>query len=117
MPLPAALIGRYRVIAPTQRGHGLPDNAAATFAPQEDVADAAALLHTAPSLAAALGHSMGGAGAFLLAIRHPDLVPALVVADVTVRNQPPATQPVLDVTAGPAAPRHGRPCDRRPRPS
>ncbi|WTD03802.1 alpha/beta hydrolase [Streptomyces albidoflavus] len=100
-PLAAALAGRYRVLAPDLRGHGLSENGG-TFTPEEYVADTAALLHALDlTPAAVLGHSMGGALAFLLAARHPERVPALVVADMTVKNQPPETQPVLDLTDWP----------------
>ncbi|MEU6116755.1 alpha/beta hydrolase [Streptomyces sp. NPDC047117] len=100
-PLAAALAGRYRVLAPDQRGHGLSDHGG-PFTPDAYVADAAALLRALDAgPAAVLGHSMGGAVAFLLAERHPDLVRALVVADMTVRNHAPETQPVLDVSRWP----------------
>ncbi|MFE1148458.1 alpha/beta fold hydrolase [Streptomyces albidoflavus] len=100
-PLAAALTGRYRVLAPDLRGHGLSDNGG-TFTPEEYVADTAALLHALDlTPAAVLGHSMGGALAFLLAADHPELVQTLVVADMTVKNQPPETQPILDITDWP----------------
>lgn len=100
-PLAATLTGRYRVLAPDLRGHGLSDNGG-TFTLEEYVADTAALLHALElTPAAVLGHSMGGAIAFLLAERHPELVQTLVVADMTVKNQPPETQPILDITDWP----------------
>ncbi|WDV32108.1 alpha/beta fold hydrolase [Streptomyces sp. AD16] len=99
--LAATLTGRYRVLAPDLRGHGLSDNGG-TFTLEEYVADTAALLHALElTPAAVLGHSMGGAIAFLLAERHPELVQTLVVADMTVKNQPPETQPILDITDWP----------------
>ncbi|MFG2914804.1 alpha/beta fold hydrolase [Kitasatospora sp. NPDC048298] len=100
-PLAAALAGRYRVVALDQRGHGLSDNGGEFTLPHY-ADDAAAFLDTlglAP--AALLGHSMGGAVAFHLAHRRPDLVPALVVADTTTLNHEPETRPVLDVTGWP----------------
>ncbi|MER7395085.1 alpha/beta hydrolase [Streptomyces sp. NPDC000151] len=100
-PLAGALSGRYRVVALDQRGHGLSDNGG-DFTPEAYVEDAAAFLRTLDlGPAAVLGHSMGGAVAYLLAERHPALVSALVVADMTVRNHEPETHPVLDVTAWP----------------
>ncbi|POX40055.1 alpha/beta hydrolase [Streptomyces sp. Ru73] len=100
-PLAAALAGRYRVVALDQRGHGLSDNGG-EFTPEAYVEDAAAFLRALDAgPAAVLGHSMGGAVAHLLAERHPRLVAALVVADMTVRNQAPETHPVLDVTDWP----------------
>ncbi|WP_346094973.1 alpha/beta hydrolase [Streptomyces olivaceiscleroticus] len=109
-PLAAAPAGRYRVLAPDQRGHGLSDHGG-PFTPDAYVEDAAALLRVLDAgPAAVLGHSMGGAVAFLLAARHPDLVRALVVADMTVRNHVPETQPVLTSRAGRAVPSRARPC-------
>ncbi|MGW1195273.1 alpha/beta fold hydrolase [Streptomyces sp. NPDC002536] len=100
-PLAAALAGRCRVVALDQRGHGLSDNGGDST-PDAYVADAAAFLQAldlAPAVV--LGHSMGGAIGFLLAHQHPELVSALVIADMTVLNQEPETRPVLDVTAWP----------------
>ncbi|MFE1774758.1 alpha/beta fold hydrolase [Streptomyces sp. NPDC059008] len=100
-PLAAALAGRYRVVALDQRAHGLSDHGGG-LTPDDYVEDAAALLRAldlAP--ATVLGHSMGGAIAYLLAERHPGLVTALVVADMTVRNEEPETHPVLDVSGWP----------------
>lgn len=100
-PLAASLGDAYRVVALDQRGHGLSDNGG-PFSPDEYVEDAAAFLRALGlGPAAVVGHSMGGAVAYLLAERHPKLVSALVVADMTVFNEEPGTQPVLDVTAWP----------------
>ncbi|MGP4110326.1 alpha/beta fold hydrolase [Streptomyces sp. 4N509B] len=103
-PLASALSDRYRVVALDQRAHGLSDNGAEPggLTPEAYVEDAAAFLRAldlAP--AAVLGHSMGGAVAYHLAARHPDLVSALLVADMTVRNEEPETHPVLDITGWP----------------
>ncbi|GAA2098215.1 alpha/beta hydrolase [Streptomyces albiaxialis] len=100
-PLARALAGRHRVIAPDQRAHGRSDHGG-TLVPGTYVDDAAALLEAlglAP--AAVLGHSMGGAVAYLLAARRPELVSALIVADGTVLNRRPETEPVLDVSGWP----------------
>ncbi|NGO73962.1 alpha/beta fold hydrolase [Streptomyces boncukensis] len=100
-PLAAALAGRYRVVAPDLRAHGHSAHGGDP-GPDTYVADTAALvdaLGLAP--AAVLGHSMGGAVAYLLAARHPGLVRALLVADMTVLNQRPETEPVLDVSGWP----------------
>ncbi|WP_019548656.1 alpha/beta fold hydrolase [Streptomyces sulphureus] len=100
-PLAEALRGRYRVVALDQRGHGLSENGG-DFAPEEYADDAAAFLCSLESApAAVVGHSMGGAVAYFLAARHPALVSALVVADMTTRNHEPETRPVLDVSAWP----------------
>lgn len=100
-PLAGALHGHYRLIALDLRGHGLSAHGG-DFTPEAYVRDAADLLRAldlAP--AAVLGHSMGGAVAYLLAARHPELVAALVVADMTVRNEEPETHPVLDISGWP----------------
>ncbi|RLL67787.1 alpha/beta hydrolase [Streptomyces sp. Z26] len=108
-PLAAALAGRHRVIALDQRGHGLSDHGG-DFGPDAYVEDAAALLRALDlGPVAVLGHSMGGLVALHLAARHPELVDALVVADMTVLNREPEAHPVLDVSDWPrrAATRDG----------
>ncbi|PZX15780.1 pimeloyl-ACP methyl ester carboxylesterase [Palleronia aestuarii] len=68
----------YRVTAADMRNHG--------DSPWEDahdypsMADDLAALLDAPSFV--LGHSMGGKAAMALALRHPDLVAGLIVADI-----------------------------------
>ncbi|MFJ1750644.1 alpha/beta fold hydrolase [Streptomyces sp. NPDC088116] len=100
-PLAEALAGRYRVVALDQRAHGLSDKGGDLTA-ETYVADAADLLRALRlGPAAVLGHSMGGTIAHILARRHPELITALVVADMTVLNQEPETHPVLDVTSWP----------------
>ncbi|MFI0863599.1 alpha/beta fold hydrolase [Streptomyces smyrnaeus] len=101
VPLARALAGRYRVIAYDQRSHGRSDRAE-EFSPEAYADDAAALLEALgiPS-AAVLGHSMGGAVAFVLAARAPERVRALLVADMTVLNQEPEAHPVLDCSRWP----------------
>ncbi|MDJ1131351.1 alpha/beta fold hydrolase [Streptomyces iconiensis] len=100
-PLCRALAGRYRVIAPDQRAHGLSDPAE-DLSPEAYADEAAALLDALGiPHAAVLGHSMGGAVAFVLAARAPERVDALLVADMTVLNQEPETVPVLDCSGWP----------------
>ncbi|MGP3974840.1 alpha/beta fold hydrolase [Streptomyces sp. 8N114] len=100
-PLARALAGRYRVIAPDQRSHGRSDHAR-TFSPEAYADDAVALLDVLGIRSAAvLGHSMGGAVAFVLAARAPERVDALLVADMTVLNQEPEAHPVLDCSSWP----------------
>lgn len=89
------------MVALDQRGHGLSDHGG-EFTPGRYAADAAAFLDAlALAPVAVLGHSMGGAVAFHLALPRPDLVPALVVADMTTLNREPETRPVLDVSGRP----------------
>ncbi|WP_369202442.1 alpha/beta fold hydrolase [Streptomyces sp. PU-14G] len=100
-PLARALAGRYRLLAPDQRGHGHSDRAD-SYAPEAYADDAAALLDAlAIPSAAVLGHSMGGAVAFVLAARAPERVSALLVADMTVLNREPEAHPVLDCSTWP----------------
>jgi pimeloyl-ACP methyl ester carboxylesterase len=101
IPLARALAGRYRLVAPDQRAHGLSDRADA-FAPEAYADDAVALLDALGiRTAAVLGHSMGGAVAFVLAARAAERVSALLVADMTVLNQEPEAHPVLDCSPWP----------------
>ena len=75
------LAQRHRVLAPDLRNHGESDHAAAMDYPSmaEDVAEVIARRGLAP--AAVLGHSMGGKVAMALALRHPEMVGRLVVAE------------------------------------
>ncbi|RFU42082.1 alpha/beta hydrolase [Actinomadura logoneensis] len=100
-PLAEALAGRYRVVAPDQRSHGLSAHGG-LLTPDAYVADAATVidaLGTGP--VAVLGHSMGAAVAFTLTARRPSLVSALINVDMTVLNTEPETRPVLDVSDWP----------------
>jgi pimeloyl-ACP methyl ester carboxylesterase len=74
---------RYRVLIVDQRGHGHSDAPRGSYRPQVLADDAAALLEAvAPGQAAVVfGHSMGGAVASALAVRHPELVAGLVLVD------------------------------------
>jgi 3-oxoadipate enol-lactonase len=78
-PLPSALSGQRRVLALDLAGHGR-SPAAARPRPIEDYADdvAAAIRQTGGGPAAVVGLSFGGMVAQVLALRHPDLVSALV---------------------------------------
>ena len=84
------LAQRHRVLAPDLRNHGESDHAAAMDYPAmaEDVAELIARRGVAPT--AVLGHSMGGKVAMALALRHPEMVSRLVVADIAPVRYPPA---------------------------
>jgi esterase len=88
------LADRYRVVAVDMRNHGASpwDDAMSYDAMADDVI---ALLRgigggDGGSAAALLGHSMGGKAAMLAALREPDLIGRLIVADVAPAPYPPA---------------------------
>ena len=76
------LSGRYRVIAPDQRGHGATTQASAGYDWQTLAEDAVRLMdHFGISRAPVLGHSWGGHVASNLAMRFPDRVTRVVMID------------------------------------
>ena len=79
-PAYAALTPAYRVIAPDLRGHGRGMRSTEPFSLEDCADDTAALLaelRAGPVIA--VGYSMGGPVAMLLARRHPGAVAALVM--------------------------------------
>lgn len=99
------LAQRHRVLAPDLRNHGESDHATAMdyASMAEDVAELIARRGVAP--AAVLGHSMGGKVAMALALRHPQIVARLVVADIAPIRYPPALRAyVAAMRALPLAP-------------
>jgi pimeloyl-ACP methyl ester carboxylesterase len=79
-PVYDCLAGTYRVIAPDARGHGRGMRPAGPFSLEDCADDAAALLDLAGAdRVIAVGYSMGGPIAMLLARRHPGRVKALVM--------------------------------------
>lgn len=75
------LATRYRVIAYDARGHGK-SGRAASYTLVDLVDDAARMLRdVAKAPAIVIGHSVGGATAYVLAAREPALVKALVLED------------------------------------
>jgi pimeloyl-ACP methyl ester carboxylesterase len=81
-PLLTELDPRRRVIVPDLRGHGRSFCPASDNTPTAMAADLALLLRRlGVAEVVAIGHSMGGQVVTALAVRHPDLVRAVVVLD------------------------------------
>jgi esterase len=77
-----AVAGRLRLIATDARGHGESGRPTNSYAPQDFVADAIAVLDAlAIERPLIVGHSMGGTHAIRIAAAHPDRVQRLVVVD------------------------------------
>lgn len=80
-PVIAALPPRFRVVAPSQRGHGRSNRPETGYRMADFAADAVDLLDALGiARAVVVGHSMGAAVAERLAARHPERVSALVLA-------------------------------------
>lgn len=78
-----------RVIAPDARGHGASGWDGAPFSVPDLAEDVAALIdHLGAGPARVAGMSMGGCTAIALAVRHPDSVASLVLADTTADYGP-----------------------------
>ncbi|MGQ4618824.1 alpha/beta fold hydrolase [Nocardia sp. R7R-8] len=83
------LAPRFRVVAPDARGHGSSRWDGAPFTIPELADDVAALIgHIGVGPARVAGLSMGGCTAIALAIRHPDRVCRLLLADTTADYGP-----------------------------
>lgn len=95
-----AVAGRFRVVGLDLRNHGdsphAPDMRYDVMA--DDVAETLASLGI--SEAAVLGHSMGGKTAMRLALRHPEAVGRLCVADIAPVVYPPRNHPVVAALRG-----------------
>ncbi|URM90966.1 alpha/beta hydrolase [Streptomyces sp. MRC013] len=77
------LSGRYRVVALDQRGHGHSGEPAGPHTREAYVADAAvAVERLGPAPVTLVGHGMGALTAWQLAAERPELVDALVVAEM-----------------------------------
>jgi pimeloyl-ACP methyl ester carboxylesterase len=77
-----ALAGRFRVIVPDLRGHGrspVPATGNTPLAMAHDLAALLGELHTPPVVA--VGHSMGGQVANLLAVHHPTATRSVIALD------------------------------------
>lgn len=85
-----ALAGRHRLLAPDQRGFGRSGGSAPSSVEQLADDAAAALTALAPGARAVVcGLSLGGYVAQHVAIRHPDLVAALVLVDTKLEADTP----------------------------
>jgi len=83
------LANRYRLLAYDLPGHGASDPLPGPYT-MEDLADQAAALLSATEFAPAAiaGLSIGGMVAMHMALRHPELVTALILADTLARGSP-----------------------------
>jgi pimeloyl-ACP methyl ester carboxylesterase len=89
-----------RVLALDLRNHGASPRAA-SMGHAEMADDVAGTLRARGALpAAVLGHSMGGKVAMALALRHPEAVERLVVADIAPRRYPPALRAYVAAMRG-----------------
>ncbi|WP_426246475.1 alpha/beta fold hydrolase [Nocardioides sp. LHG3406-4] len=87
-PLIDELSPHFRVLAPDARGHGQSTWDGEPFTIEDLAADAATLIEEVGGPAAVLGMSMGGCTAIALAVRRPELVSRLVLADTTADYGP-----------------------------
>ncbi|MGH8540820.1 MAG: alpha/beta fold hydrolase, partial [Stenotrophobium sp.] len=89
-----ALRGRYRVITWDERGHGQTNDAAAPFSYYDSADDLAALLkHLGVDKAVLAGMSQGGYLSLRAALRHPQIVRALILIDTQAMPEAAATLP------------------------
>jgi 3-oxoadipate enol-lactonase len=83
------LTPRYRVVAPDARGHGASTWDGTPFSIIDLADDVAALIgHLGAQPAHVAAMSMGGCTAIALAVRHPDRVASLALADTTADYGP-----------------------------
>lgn len=88
-PLIDVLSPEFHVIAPDARGHGESQWDGSPFTVEDMAADVALIIErTGDQPAAVLGMSMGGCASIALAVRRPDLVSGLVLADTTADYGP-----------------------------
>jgi pimeloyl-ACP methyl ester carboxylesterase len=101
---PALVEAGFRVARMDLRGHGDSD---ATFDRYDDVAlesDIRALIDELGGPAAVVGSSMGAAAGVLVAVDHPDVIQALVLAGPFVRDAPQSRSQELMMRAAMAGP-------------
>jgi 3-oxoadipate enol-lactonase len=87
-PLIDELASSFRVIAPDARGHGRSAWDGEPFSVEDMAADVAVMIEHAGGPAAVVGMSMGGCTSIALAVRRPELVSGLVLADTTADYGP-----------------------------
>jgi pimeloyl-ACP methyl ester carboxylesterase len=81
----------HRVVVPEQRGHGRSERSPTDVSPEAFVGDAEMWIEGLDlGPAVAVGQSLGGLTAFLLAARRPELVRAVVVVEATPGAEPDA---------------------------
>lgn len=82
-PLVDELSSEFRVLAPDARGHGDSTWDGESFIVEDMASDVAQLIEHVGGPAAVVGMSMGGCAAIALAVRRPELVSGLLLADTT----------------------------------
>jgi 3-oxoadipate enol-lactonase len=87
-PLVDQLSPRFRVVAPDARGHGGSTWDGEPFTVEDMAADVAGVIEHVGGPASVVGMSMGGCAAIALAVRRPELVSRLVLADTTADYGP-----------------------------
>ncbi|WP_159067723.1 alpha/beta fold hydrolase, partial [Paenibacillus ihuae] len=81
--------GRYRVIAPDQRGHGLSGKPISRYTPEEMAEDVIGLLEALRINSCVLiGHSMGGQIAAYAAALYPQSISRVAIRDKTPDGPP-----------------------------
>jgi len=89
-----ALRGRYRCVSWDERGHGRTQDATEAFSYYDSADDLAALLaHLGIQQAVLVGMSQGGYLSLRAALRHPQIVRALVLIDTQAQPEDPAKLP------------------------
>lgn len=96
-------MGRPNAVAVDLPGHGHSDwRDDRNYGPVENAdAVAAVMRELAPKARAVIGMSLGGLTSYLLASRHPDLVPRLIVIDVTPGTSREKAARITDFVRGP----------------
>jgi pimeloyl-ACP methyl ester carboxylesterase len=100
--IPTLLDLGFRVVAVDHRGHGRSSAPDTDYRPEALADDAAALLrHLEVAPAVVIGHSLGTIVTSALAVRHPELVQAIVLVDPVYQQNPADMVPALEAIRGP----------------